>query len=145
MLKLEEDGEEGIISHQGQECKNDNGESLLSSSCAFNNLVVVITKFNFKTFICKHDINTRTAPQSYIIGQRKLTHVPIGLCTKFGELHPELRIFLNFSWVIAIYHFVGCSNVYLKIIVKYEIDHHIRDPLTRDLDFPIFLLIDFKF
>ena len=26
------------------------------------------------------------------------------------------------------YHFVGCSNVYLKIIVKYEIDHHIRDP-----------------
>ena len=67
-----------------------------------------------------------------------LTHVPIGLCTKFGELHPELRIFLNFSWVIVIYHFVGCSNVYLKIIVKYEIDHHIRDPLTRDLDFPIF-------
>ena len=79
------------------------------------------------------------------IGQRRLTHVPIGLCTKFGELHPELRIFLNFSWVIVIYHFVGCSNVYLKIIVKYEIDHHIRDPLTRDLDFPIFLLIDFKF
>ena len=80
-----------------------------------------------------------------ITGQRKLTHVPIGLCTKFGELHSELRIFLNFSWVIVIYHFVGCSNVYLKIIVKYEIDHHIRDPLTRDLDFPIFLLIDFKF
>ena len=81
-----------------------------------------------------------------LYGQRKLTHVPIGLCTKFGELHPELRIFLNFSWVIVIYHFVGCSNVYLKIIVKYEIDHHIRDPLTRDLDFPIFfLLIDFKF
>ena len=79
------------------------------------------------------------------IGQRRLTHVPIGLCTKFGELHPELRIFLNFSWVIVIYHFVGCSNVYLKIIVTYEIDHHIRDPLTRDLDFPIFLLIDFKF
>ena len=78
-------------------------------------------------------------------GQRKLTHVPIGLCTKFGELHPELRIFLNFSWVIVIYHFVGCSNVYLKIIVKYEIDHHIRDIFTRDLDFPIFLLIDFKF
>ena len=80
-----------------------------------------------------------------VLGQRKLTQVPIGLCTKFGELHPELRIFLNFSWVIVIYHFVGCSNVYLKIIVKYEIDHHIRDPLTRDLDFPIFLLIDFKF
>ena len=80
-----------------------------------------------------------------VIGQRKLTHVPIGLCTKFGELHPELRIFLNFSWAIVIYHFVGCSNVYLKIIVKYEVDHHIRDPLTRDLDFPIFLLIDFKF
>ena len=59
------------------------------------------------------------------IGQRRLTHVPIGLCTKIGELHPELRIFLNFSWVIVIYHFVGCSNVYLKIIVKYEIDHHI--------------------
>ena len=33
-------------------------------------------------------------------------------------------------------HFVGCSNVYLKIIVKYENDHHIRDLLTRDLDFP---------
>ena len=63
--------------------------------------------------------------------------------SKFGELHPELRIFLNFSWVIVICHFVGCSNVYLKIIVKYEIDHHIRDPMTRDLDFPIFLLIDF--
>ena len=36
------------------------------------------------------------------------------------------------------HHFVSCSNVYLKIIVKYEDDHHIRDPLTRDLDFPIF-------
>ena len=50
------------------------------------------------------------------IGQRKLTHVavvPIGLCTKFGELHPELRIFLNFSLVINLIYFVGCSNVYL--------------------------------
>ena len=76
---------------------------------------------------------------------KKVNSCSLGLCTKFGELHPELRIFLNFSWVIVIYHFVGCSNVYLKIIVKYEIDHHIRDPLTRDLDFPIFILIDFKF
>ena len=96
--------------------------------------------------------NTRVGSLYYItvticvsIGQRKLTHVPVGFCTKFGELLPELRIFLNFSWVIVIYHFVGCFNVYLKIIVKYENDHHIRDPLTRDLDFPIFLLIDFKF
>ena len=78
-------------------------------------------------------------------GQRIVTHVPVGFCTKFGDFHPELRIFMNFSWVIVMYDFVGCSNVYLKIIVKYEDDHHIRDPLTRDLDFPIFFLIDFKF
>ena len=75
-------------------------------------------------FFFKHSLNIIG------IGQRRLTNVPIGLCTKFGELHPELRIFLNFSWVIVIYHFVGCSNVYLKIIVKYEIDHHIRDPFN---------------
>ena len=79
------------------------------------------------------------------MGQRIVTHVPVGFCTKFGYLHPELRIFMNFSWVIVMHHFVSCSNVYLKIIVKYEDDHHIRDPLTRDLDFPIFFLIDFKF
>ena len=78
-------------------------------------------------------------------GQRIVTHVPVGFCTKFGYFHPELRIFMNFSWVIVMHHFVSCSNVYLKIIVKYEDDHHIRDPLTRDLDFPIFFLIDFKF
>ena len=83
--------------------------------------------------------------QLIYIGQRIVTHVPVGFCTKFGDFHPELRIFMNFSWVIVMYHFVGCSNVYLKIIVKYEDDHHIRDPLTRDLDFPIFFLIDFKF
>ena len=80
-----------------------------------------------------------------VYGQRIVTHVPVGFCTKFGYFHPELRIFMNFSWVIVMHHFVSCSNVYLKIIVKYEDDHHIRDPLTRDLDFPIFFLIDFKF
>ena len=79
------------------------------------------------------------------MGQRIVTHVPVGFCTKFGYFHPELRIFMNFSWVIVMHHFVSCSNVYLKIIVKYEDDHHIRDPLTRDLDFPIFFLIGFKF
>ena len=84
--------------------------------------------------ICKSYILTPPNPQ----GQRIVTHVPVGFCTKFGDFHPELRIFMNFSWVIVMYHFVGCSNVYLKIIVKYEDDHHIRDPLTRDLDFPIF-------
>ena len=78
-------------------------------------------------------------------GQRIVTHVPVGFCTKFGCFHPELRTFMNFSWVIVMHHFVSCSNVHLKIIVKYEDDHHIRDPLTRDLDFPIFFLIDFKF
>ena len=90
--------------------------------------------------------NGNSARSTYLhIGQRIVTHVPVGFCTKFGDFHPELRIFMNFSWVIVMYHFVGCSNVYLKIIVKYEDDHHIRDPLTRDLDFPIFFLIDFKF
>ena len=78
-------------------------------------------------------------------GQRIVTDVPIGFCIKFGDFHPELRIFLNLSKVIVMHHFVSCSNVYLTIIEKYEDDHHIRDPLTRDLDFPIFLLIDFKF
>ena len=115
-------------------------------------LIYIFLMRNFHVFkwknACIKDLN---ALRMFIIfyvfikGQRKLTHVPVGLCTKFWGLHPELRIFLNFSWVIVIYHFVGCSNVYLKIIVKYEIDHHIRDPLTRDLDFPIFLIIDFKF
>ena len=89
--------------------------------------------------------NNGYIPVCVYIGQRIVTHVPVGFCTKFGDFHPELRIFMNFSWVIVMYHFVGCSNVYLKIIVKYEDDHHIRDPLTRDLDFPIFFLIDFKF
>ena len=32
------------------------------------------------------------------IGQRIVTHVPVGFCTKFGYFHPELRIFMNFSW-----------------------------------------------
>ena len=31
------------------------------------------------------------------IGQRIVTHVPVGFCTKFGDFHPELRIFLNLS------------------------------------------------
>ena len=64
---------------------------------------------------------TRSAPQYTVgeTGQRIVTHVPVGFCTKFGDFHPELRIFMNFSWVIVMYHFVGCSNVYLKIIVKY--------------------------
>ena len=30
-------------------------------------------------------------------GQRIVTHVPVGFCTKFGDFHPELRIFLNLS------------------------------------------------
>ena len=72
------------------------------------------------------------------IGQRKVTHVPVDFCTKFGVLHPALRIFLKFSWVIVMHHLVGCSNANLKMIVNYEDDHHIRDPLTRDLDFSIF-------
>ena len=32
-----------------------------------------------------------------ISGQRIVTHVPVGFCTKFGDFHPELRIFLNLS------------------------------------------------
>ena len=49
-----------------------------------------------------------------------------------GILHIELRTFLNFSWVIVMHHFVGFfSNVYLKIIGKHEIDHHVRDRLTQ--------------
>ena len=51
----------------------------------------------------------------------------------------------DFERTGVMHHLVGCSNVYLKIIVKYEDDHHIRDPSTRDLDFPIFSIIDFKF
>ena len=74
-------------------------------------------------------------------GQRKVTRFPIGFCTKYGVLHPELHVFLNFSWVIVMHHFV-CrffQYVYLKIIiVKYEDDHYIRDPLTRVRHYPIF-------
>ena len=47
-----------------------------------------------------------------LIGQRIVTHVPVGFCTKFGDFHPVMH------------HFVSCSNVYLTIIVKYEDDHH---------------------
>ena len=91
------------------------------------------------------DMTVYQPEDSLYNGQRIVTHVPVGFCTKFSYFNPELRIFMNFSWVIVMHHFVSCSNVYLKIIVKYEDDHHIRDPLTRDLDFPIFFLIDFKF
>ena len=61
------------------------------------------------------------------IGQRIVTHVPVGFCTKFGDFHPELRIFLKLSYVIVMHQCVSCYNVYLTIIVKYEDDHHIRD------------------
>ena len=119
-----------------------NNENMSSGKGLIGTLIISLVNNTLRTSVFPDLLKEA---QVTPLGQRRLTHVPIGLCTKFGELHPELRIFLNFSWVIVIYHFVGCSNVYLKIIVKYEIDHHIRDPLTRDLDFPIFILIDFKF
>ena len=53
-------------------------------------------------------------------------------------LYPELRMFRKFSWVIVMHRFVGRSDVYLKIIKKYEEDHHVRDLLTRDRDYPHF-------
>ena len=37
-----------------------------------------------------------------------------------------------------LHHFEGSSNVSLKIIlVKYVNDHHVRDPLTLDWNYPI--------
>ena len=70
------------------------------------------------------------------IGQRKVTHVPAGFCTKFGILHPTLRIFLELSWVIVMHHFVGSSNVNLKMIVNYEDDHHYKRSIDSGSGFP---------
>ena len=119
-------------------------ESFARAGEQLSEIVLVITT-NWEQSSNNSKMNENESRCHIYIGQRIVTHVPVGFCTKFSDFHPELRIFMNFSWVIVMYHFVGCSNVYLKIIVKYEGDHHIRDPLTRDLDFPIFFLIDFKF
>ena len=60
----------------------------------------------------------------FVKGQTKVTHVPLEFVLNLGDFHPEMLIFLMLSWAIVMHNFVCCSIVYLKIIVKYDGDHH---------------------
>ena len=70
-----------VPSHLGLAC------GLLVKTNAFLMLVMILQTLHFE----------------HPKGQRTVTQVPIGFCTKYGVLHHEIRIFLKFSWVDPCY------------------------------------------